>query len=118
MDLYGNTLLRDKTDSYLQGLTNELIQLVTEDERCQSVLRSIVHFDSLKFKERDQLEDVISSYYNIHPFDIEKLRDERLRHLFATRYDVRKNVCDWDYQFDVKELVPLMHIQDYKDWRL
>jgi len=34
MDLYGNTLLRDKTDSYLQGITNELIQLVTEDERC------------------------------------------------------------------------------------
>lgn len=61
---------------------------------------------------------MISSYYNIHPFDIEKLRDERLRHLFATRYDVRKNVCDWDYQFDVKELVPLMHVQDYKDWRL
>ena len=110
MDLYGNTLLRDKTDSYLQGITNELIQLVTEDERCRSVLRPIVNFDHLKFIERDRLEDVISSYYSVHPFDIEKFRDDRLRSFFAERYDVRKNVVDWDYNFEIKELCPLMSV--------
>ena len=45
MDLYSNTLIRDKTDAYLQGVVNELIQLVTEDERCQSVLKPMIHFD-------------------------------------------------------------------------
>jgi len=72
MDLYANSIIRDKTDAYLQGVLNELIQLVTEDSRCPSVLKTIVNFDSLRFKERDELEDVISSYYNTHPFDIEK----------------------------------------------
>ena len=118
MDLYGNTLIREKTDAYLQGITNELIQLVTEDERCQSVLKPIINFESLKFKERDQLEEVISSYYNVHPFDIEKFRDDRLRHLFADRYDCRKNLVDWDYNFEVKGLIPLINMQEYKDWRL
>ena len=110
LDLYANTMLREKTDAYLQSTTNELIQLVTEDERCQSVIKPIVHFDNLKFKERDELEDVISSYYNVHAFDIERMRDDRLRHLFADRYDHRKNVVDWDYNFDVKALCPFMHI--------
>lgn len=75
MDLYSNVIIRDKTDSYLQGILNELIQLVTDDQRCTSVLKQIVHFDALRFKERDELEDVISSYYNTHPFDIEKQYD-------------------------------------------
>jgi len=39
------------------------------------VLKQIVHLDALRFKERDELEDVISSYYNTHPFDIEKQFD-------------------------------------------
>ncbi len=81
-------------------------------------MRPIVHFDSLRFKERDELEGVISSYYNVHPFDIEKMRDERLRHFFKERYDFRRNLVDWDYSFDIKPLVPLMNQQDYKDWRL
>jgi len=72
----------------------------------------------LKFKERDALEDVISSYYNVHPFDIEKARDNRLRHHFGERYDHRKNLIDWDLSFHVKELVPNISGQDYKDWRM
>lgn len=72
MDLYSNVIIRDKTDAYLQGILNELIQLITDDARCSSALRQIVYFDSLRFRERDEIEDVISSYYNTHPFDIEK----------------------------------------------
>ena len=104
MDLYANCLVRDKTNAYLQGVVNELIQLVTEDDRCQSVLKDVVNFNTLKFKERDELEDVISSYYETHPFDIEKLRDDRLRAHFRERYDARKNVIDWDYSFYVQKL--------------
>lgn len=49
-DLYGNTMLRDKTDAYLQGVVQELIQLVTEDERCPSVLTKLIDFSQMKFK--------------------------------------------------------------------
>lgn len=73
VDIYANILLSPKTDDYLQSILSELIQLVTEDDRCPSVLRPYVHMDTLKFKERDELEQTISSYYNSHPFDIEKM---------------------------------------------
>lgn len=109
MDLYGNCKIRDKTDAYLQGVVNELIQLVTEDDRCQSVLKDLVSFNTLTFKERDCLEEVISSYYSAHEFDIEMYRDRRLRHHYAERYDMRKNLIDWDYSFYVKNLCK--HIQ-------
>ncbi len=72
---------------------------MTEDTRCSNVLKEMVTFDDLKFKERDDMEDVISSYLDSHPFDIEKARDNRLRALFKERYDFRKNLCDWDFQF-------------------
>jgi dynein assembly factor 3 len=54
----------------------------------------------------------------VHPFDIEKMRDDRLRHFFKERYDWRRNLVDWDYSFEIKPLCPLMHQQDYKDWRV
>ena len=117
MDLYGNCKIRDKTDAYLQGVVNELIQLVTEDERCQSVLKQIVNFDHLKFKERDALEEVISSYYSNHGFDIESYRDQRLRGHYKERYDVRRNMIDWDYSFYVKKLAPHINLNEYRGWR-
>lgn len=117
MDLYGNCKLRDKTDAYLQGVVNELIQLVTEDERCQSVLKSIVTFDNMKFKERDGLEEVISSYYASHYYDIESYRDTRLRAHYKERYDVRKNMIDWDYSFYVKNVAPHINTKEYAGWR-
>ena len=45
LDLYGNSLIRDKTSNYLEGIVKELIQLVTEDDRCKSAIKSIVDFD-------------------------------------------------------------------------
>ena len=39
LDLYGNSLIRDKTADYLQNVTPELIKLVTEDEKGKSVVK-------------------------------------------------------------------------------
>jgi dynein assembly factor 3 len=64
---------------------------VTEDDRCPNVLKDIVNFSNLRFKDRDDMEEIFSSYYKKHPFDMEKLRDQRLRHHFQERYDFRKN---------------------------
>lgn len=75
LDLYGNTMIRDKTAEYLESRIKEYIQLVTEDDRCKSPLKSIVNFDNLRFKDRDDLEDIFSSYHKKHAFDMEKLRD-------------------------------------------
>ena len=71
LDLYGNALIRDKTQSYLEVVTKELIQLVTEDSKCTSPIQELVSFETLKFKERDEMEDIFSSYMGKHKFDIE-----------------------------------------------
>lgn len=70
------------------------------------MLKDLVNFDTLKFKERDELEDVISGWCKAHSFDIEKLRDQRMRAHFKERYDVRKNMVDWDFGMNLKEICP------------
>lgn len=78
----------------------------------------MVSLDNLKFKERDALEDVISSYYSSHDYDIERYRDTRLRAHYKERYDVRKNMVDWDYSFYVKKVAPLINQKEYQAWRM
>jgi dynein assembly factor 3 len=53
------------------------------------------------------MEEIFSSYLRKHPFDMEKLRDQRMRHHFADRYDFRRNAVDWDYQFGIRLMVKL-----------
>ncbi len=52
------------------------------------------------------------------PFDMEKLRDTRLRYLFGNRYDYRANLVDWDYNILLNDGAPIMHFYHYKIWRL
>ena len=75
-------MIRDKTAEYLEHKVPELIQLVTDDDRCKSPLLEFVSFSNLKFTNRDDLEEIFSSYLKAHSFDVEKLRDQRLRHHF------------------------------------
>ena len=118
LDLYGNCLIRDKTSQYLQDINRELIQLVTEDDKCSSVIKDLINFETLKFKDRDDIEDIFSSYHNKHPFDVEKLRDTRIRAHYKDRYDHRRNLVDWDYQFGIKDFTKTVNQQEYRAWRL
>ena len=118
LDLFGNCLIRDKTSEYLEEAVKELIYLVTEDDKCKSPLKELINFDTLKFKERDEIEDVFSSYLKAHPYDIEKHRDQRLRYHFADRYDHRRNLVDWDYQMNLREYAEYVHQLQYREWRL
>lgn len=119
LDLWGNCMIRQRTNTYLQSIVQDLIQFITEDTRSKSVLKDLVIVDGLTFKQRDSIEDVFSSYCENHPFDIEKDRDTRLRRHFKERYDFRKNLTDWDYQFGgLRDFGPFINRRDYKDWRL
>jgi len=73
--------------------------------------------DCLKFRERDNLEDTLSSYYSNHHFDIEKQLEQRQRAHLKERYDHRANMYDWDYNMHIKELAPYIHPKEYKTWR-
>jgi hypothetical protein len=55
----------------------------------------------------------------IVPFDIEELRDERLRALYGRRYDSRLGVLDWDYHMKLIEIenCSIIHPHEYRNWR-
>jgi dynein assembly factor 3, axonemal len=119
LDLFANCLIRDKTSAYLEETARELIALVTEDEKkCKSVLKEVINFETLKFKDRDDLEEIFSSYLTCHKFDIETLRDHRMRGHFKERYDHRRNLVDWDYNMNMKDYAPYVNQLEYRKWRL
>ena len=71
-------------------------------------------FESIKFKDRDEIEDIMSSWLTAHPFDIEQLRDTRLRAHFGKRYDFRRNLVDWDYNFGIKDFAKHVNQLEYR----
>jgi dynein assembly factor 3, axonemal len=46
------------------------------------------------------------------------LRDQRLRGHFKERYDHRKNLVDWDFNFGLNDFTKSVHQREYKMWRL
>jgi dynein assembly factor 3, axonemal len=49
---------------------------------------------------------------------VEELWDRRLRHHYGTRFDVRRNLIDWDYQTHVRPVSGLVHSVLFRDWRM
>ena len=54
---------------------NNLLNLIAEDNKCLSPLQKVFSFKELKFKDRDELSDIIKSWNSKIPFPIEKHRD-------------------------------------------
>ena len=104
-DIYANCLIRQKSQNYIDHMIREFSRLITQDKRCKTALQKIVDISLLKFKERDEIEDIFKSWNSKVPFDIEKYRDQRLRHHYKDRYDFRLNMIDWDYQMDIVKFV-------------
>ena len=95
-------MIRSRTAYYLDEISVEISRLITEHRKWTSVLKELIDFETLKFKERDEIEDIVNTWRLSIPFDIESMRDQRLRAYFKERYDVRKNLIDWDYHFHLK----------------
>ena len=49
------------------------------------------------------------------PFDVDSLRDHRMRGFYEDRYDARKNLVDWDYNAAVREVASIIHFKQF--WR-
>eukprot|EP00966_Prymnesium_polylepis_P300866 6952255-Prymnesium_polylepis.2 len=69
-------------------------------------------------KDRDRLEEVFRSWAEDVDFDMVRLRDERLRAFYKTRYDARANVLDWDYTWELSPIASIVHKLHFRDWRL
>lgn len=56
LDIFGNTLLRPASQSYLFQKSRVLSEMVTDSSYCKK-RASFVELDRLKFKDRDRLDD-------------------------------------------------------------
>ncbi|XP_026804057.1 dynein assembly factor 3, axonemal homolog [Rhopalosiphum maidis] len=95
MELYGNSLVKPNTNSYLIKKSAQLIDIITDETARQHCL-PIIQLDALKYKERDTIENIFKYWKNNNGFNITMMWDKRVRNYLGTRYDHRNNVFDWD----------------------
>lgn len=114
LSLYGNTLVRERDSLYASDIANEFVELVTDNS--SHPLTGIVDLSHLKFKDRDVLQDVFKGWCKDVRFDIEALREQRCRGYYRDRYDFRKNMMDWDFTNNVKEVAGIIHWYHYKEF--
>ncbi|KAJ1628509.1 hypothetical protein T492DRAFT_1017924 [Pavlovales sp. CCMP2436] len=115
LEVMGNTMVRERSGQYLAARAKELLRLLGREE---GPFAAHIDLSSLKMKERDALEDVLATWAEGVQFEVEKLRDERLRGFYKDRYDVRRNVLDWDYSMGLVETAPGIHRIHFREWRL
>ena len=97
LEAFGNSLLQERTEAYVAALGRELVELACNG---QGGLEEIVDLSLIKYRDRDALVDTFHSWAPSNPFDVEDLRDHRLRAHYGQRYDHRTNLGDWDYQVE------------------
>jgi dynein assembly factor 3 len=115
LEIYGNCRVQKRTSEYIEKLGQQVKHLVATGN---GVLANVVNFDLLRYRERDDLELATKLYGKTVPFDIQSLLDHRYRGLYEDRFDSRKALCDWDYQYNIKGKASIVHIKQYKEWRL
>jgi len=114
LEVFGNCKVQIRTGRYLEQLGHELRQLVVSGK---GRLEDLVDLSCLRYKERDSLEEIFKSYSRKTIFDMENLRDHRLRGLYEERYDSRVALSDWDYHATIKPQASIIHVKLYKEWR-
>eukprot|EP00002_Diphylleia_rotans_P022507 TRINITY_DN4408_c0_g1_i1.p1 TRINITY_DN4408_c0_g1~~TRINITY_DN4408_c0_g1_i1.p1 ORF type:complete len:401 (+),score=67.50 TRINITY_DN4408_c0_g1_i1:81-1283(+) len=114
VEIYGNCMLREKTEAFISSRIHKLSKLITNQE---GPLSNIVDFSTIKMKVKDEIENVVRAWAPNIPFEADKQRDTRLRQYYGDRYDYRPNVADWDYHMKLVGLTTIIHEKQYKYWR-
>ncbi len=81
-------------------------------------LEDLIDMSLLKFRDRDDLEDSFKRYKHTYAYDMRGYRDHRLRGYYEDRFDHRGPLADWDYHECVKPRASIIHIKQFKEWRL
>ncbi|KAG5186852.1 hypothetical protein JKP88DRAFT_276249 [Tribonema minus] len=105
----------ERTCKYVARLARELVELLRAGK---GPMAGLIDFSLLKYREKDELEEVLLSWYSeTGCSDVAKLRDQRLRNFFGQQYDARHSVVDWDYTARLKDVAGVIHYKQYRKWR-
>jgi dynein assembly factor 3 len=116
LEIFGNSLVQERTAKYIHSKGAELVELICNNEGAMAGFVDVGH---LKFKQRDELEQVFKSWSVDIPFEMTEMREARLRNMYGDRYDVSKNLIDWDYIEGIKKVdaAGIIHKKQYTHWR-
>lgn len=88
LEIFGNCRVQDRTAKYIEQLGQQLRSLVTAGT---GRLEDLIDLSLLKYRERDNLENAFKSYSRATSFDVDSLRDHRLRgKLFRLNLEAKK----------------------------
>ncbi|KAK1931528.1 Dynein assembly factor 3 [Phytophthora citrophthora] len=116
LEIFGNARVQERTSAYIEEQAKLLVDLVYNE--C-GPLADHIDLSHLKMRSHDDLIDSFRSWFQNVKFDVDTLRDHRLRHYYEVRYDYRDNLIDWDYTMKLKKIenASVIHIRQYRDWR-
>eukprot|EP01035_Chromulina_nebulosa_P038065 gene38065-51415_t len=132
LEVFGNCKVQKRTAFYVEVLGNRLKLLMKHMDTTTSsttttggkdnvvegisdnILDEIVDLSLLRYRERDELENVFSNYSKSSVFKLDALLDQRFRSLYEDRFDNRKALYDWDYHATLKTAASIIHIKQYK----
>jgi hypothetical protein len=80
LEIFGNCKVQDRTARYIEQLGHQLRSLVSHNT---GRLEDLIDLSLLRYRERDDLETTFKNYSRTVPFDIDSLRDHRLRGTIA-----------------------------------
>ncbi|EEY65485.1 uncharacterized protein PITG_16795 [Phytophthora infestans T30-4] len=116
LEIFGNSRVQERTSAYIEDQAKLLVDFVYND---RGPLAGLIDLSHLKLRTHDDLIDSFQSWFQRVTFDVDTLRDHRLRHYYEVRYDYRDNLIDWDYTMKLKKIenADVIHIRQYRDWR-
>ncbi|KAE8888751.1 hypothetical protein PF003_g27216 [Phytophthora fragariae] len=116
LEIFGNARVQERTSAYIEEQAKMLMDFVYNE---RGPFAGLVDLSHLKMRTHDDLIDTFRSWFQSVKFDVDTLRDHRLRHYYEVRYDYRDNLIDWDYTMNLKKIenASVIHIRQYRDWR-
>ena len=95
LEIYGNALVQEKTEAYIETMGNLLRSWICNELDCDTkkdsgierAFLSIIDLKYLKYREKDDIESVFRRWNRSTEFDVTTLREYRMRHYFGDRYD-------------------------------
>lgn len=75
LDLYGNNLITERSQKFVDSFIPEYLYFLAEEKKCKAALKNLVSLHEIKFKERDEMSDIVKSWKSTVPFEMEKHRD-------------------------------------------
>lgn len=92
LEIYGNTFVSERNELIIEDTGKMLSSWICDDEdefgnKIDSTFLNIVDFDLLKYRERDELGAIFRGWKRDFEYNVEALRDYRLRHHYGERYD-------------------------------